>query len=85
MDLNAEEQAEGEVAPPVIEETESASPTSEETEVPAPSEPQSPTANLVKIDALRRLKALERRGKTVGTHLDELRALLKVLFEMLPD
>lgn len=41
--------------------------------------------NPVKVDALRRLKALERRGKTVGTHLDELRALLTVLFEQMPD
>ena len=85
MDLNAEEQAEAEVAPPVIEETESASPTSEGTEVSPQAEPEAPPANLVKIDALRRLKALERRGKTVGTHLDELRGLLTILFEMLPD
>ena len=99
MDLNAEEQAEVDgvrrpevSAPPVIEETESAEtsglqtpPTSEETEVVELAEPEAPPANLVKIDALRRLKALERRGKTVGTHLDELRALLTVLFEMLPD
>lgn len=41
--------------------------------------------NSMKIDALRRLKALERRGKTVGTHLDELRTLLTLLFELLPD
>ena len=48
-------------------------------------EPQAPPPNPIKIAALRRLQALERRGKTVGTHLDELRALLTVLFEMLPD
>ena len=41
--------------------------------------------NAVKLDALRRLKALESRKKTVGTHLDELRELLTVLFQMLPD
>lgn len=44
-----------------------------------------PPPNSMKIDALRRLKALDRRGKTVGHHLDELRALLTVLFELLPD
>ncbi len=44
-----------------------------------------PPPNSLKIDALRRLKALDRRGKTVGNHLDELRALLTVLFELLPD
>ncbi len=57
------------VAPP--ETTESASP-------PSPRDP-------IKADALRRLQALERRGKTVGTHLDELRALMTILFEKLPD
>lgn len=41
--------------------------------------------NAVKVDALRRLKALESRKKTVGTHLDELRELLTILFQMLPD
>lgn len=51
-----------------------------------PAEPSaSPTINPIKANALRRLKALERRGKTVGTHLDELRALLTVLFEQMPD
>lgn len=59
-------------------------------ESPAPEEPQAeepvaPPPNLLKRDALRRLKVLERRGKTVGTHLDELRALLTVLFEQMPD
>ena len=53
----------------------------EETEL----EVAAPPPNHLKIDALRRLKALERRGKTVGIHLDELRALLTVLFEQLPD
>jgi hypothetical protein len=65
--------SEVEAAPPVLSETESASPTSER------------PPNQLKLDALRRLKALERRDKTVGTHLDELRALLKVLFELMPD
>ncbi len=82
MESKPEEQTEAEVAPPVIEEMESASPTSDDSEV---MEPQAPLPNRVKVDALRRLRALERRGKTVGTHLDELRALLTVLFEMLPD
>jgi hypothetical protein len=57
------------VAPP--ETTESAFP-------PSPRDP-------IKADALRRLQALDRRGKTVGTHLDELRALMAILFEKLPD
>lgn len=57
---------------PWTQETESASPTSEE-------------PNRLKSEALRRLKALERRDKTVGTHLDELRVLLTLLFEQLPD
>lgn len=74
MDQTSE--SEVEVAPPVLEETVSASPPSEEG-------PVSP--NPVKADALRRLKAPDRRGKTVGTHLDELRALLTVLFERLAD
>lgn len=65
-----ESESEAEVAPPA-EQVESASP-------PSRRDP-------VKADALRRLQALERRGKTVGTHLDELRALLTLLFEMLPD
>jgi len=82
MDSNAEEMAEAEVAPPVIEDTESASPTSDESEE---AEPLAPPPNQVKVDALRRLKALERRGKTVGTHLDELRALLTIVFEQMPD
>lgn len=51
----------------------------------APAVDEAPPPNRLKMDALRRLKALERRGKTVGTHLDELRALLTVLFEQLPD
>lgn len=71
-------------APPVADGTESASSTSEETE-PVVEEPPAPPPNQLKIDALRRLKALERRGKTVGTHLDELRALMTVLFELMPD
>ena len=68
-------------APPV-DEAESASPLSEESEA---EEPAAPPPNRLKMDALRRLKALERRGKTVGTHLDELRELLTLLFEQLPD
>ena len=48
-------------------------------------EPQAPPPNHIKIDALRRLRALERRGKTVGTHLDELRELLTLLFQQMPD
>jgi hypothetical protein len=52
---------------------------------PPPEPSASPIINPIKADALRRLKALERRGKTVGTHLDELRALLTVLFQQLPD
>lgn len=84
-------------APPIIDETEGAeidrracepsisiSPTSEETE-PVVEELQAPPPNRLKTDALRRLKALERRGKTVGTHLDELGALLTILFEIMPD
>lgn len=59
--------------PSDVEEAESGSPTLER------------PPNRLKTDALRRLKALEHRGKTVGTHLDELRALLTLLFEMLPD
>lgn len=82
--MDTTNESEVEVAPPVLEETESASPTSEETE-PVVEEPSAPPPNQLKIDALRRLKTLERRGKTVGTHLDELRALLTVLFELLPD
>ena len=69
------------VAPPA-EEVESASPASEESEVEElPVRP----INSMKLNALQRLKALDRRGKTVGTHLDELRALLTILFELLPD
>lgn len=73
--------SEVEAAPPVSKEMESASPASEEAcEISV-----DPSPNRLKLDALRRLKALERRGKTVGTHLDELRALLTMLFELLPD
>ncbi len=63
MDLNPEEQVEAEVAPPVIEETESASPTSVEVEAV---EPSAPPPNPIKVDALRRLKALENRGHPSG-------------------
>lgn len=73
-----------EVAPPVIDVIESASPSSDKPE-PKVEEPPAPPHNRFKPEALRRLKALERRGKTVGNHLDELRALLTVLFEQLPD
>lgn len=84
------ETSEAEVAQPVLEETESASPPSEETTEESETEtvveePSAPPPNRLKIEALRRLKALERRGKTVGTHLDELRELLTVLFKLLPD
>lgn len=82
MDINNE--ADAEVAQPVAEETGSASSPSEEA-VTVLEEPPAPPPNRLKIDALRRLKALERRGKTVGTHLDELRTLLTVLFELMPD
>ncbi len=82
MDTNTE--SEVEAAPPATDVMESASPTSEEVESVV-GEPQAPPPNQLKIDALRRLKALERRGKTVGTHLDELRAMVTILFEMLPD
>ena len=58
---------------------------SEDEREPVAEVPPSPPPNRLKVDALRRLKALERRGKTVGTHLDELRELLAVLFELLPD
>lgn len=92
MDSSSEEQAEADgvrrpevSAPPFIEEMESAFPTSEGTVVSPRAEPGAPPVNLVKVDALRRLKVLERRGKTVGTHLDELRALLMILFEQMPD
>ena len=77
-------ESESEAAPPVTDVVESASPGSEEAE-PEVEEPPAPPPNQLKIEALRRLKALERRGKTVGTHLDELRALLTVLFEQMPD
>ncbi len=73
---------EGKAAQPVLEETESVSLASEE---PEAEEPAALPPNRLKMDALRRLKALERRGKTVGTHLDELRELLIVLFEQMPD
>ena len=76
MDLSVD--TEVAVAPPA-EEVESASPVSEESEV------EERPINSIKLDGLRRLKALERRDKTVGTHLDELRALLTSLFELLPD
>ena len=79
MDLSVDNEVA--VAPPA-EEVESASPVSEESEVEE--RPVRPI-NSMKLDGLRRLKALERRGKTVGTHLDELRALLTDLFELLPD
>ena len=69
-------------AAPPVDETESASSASEE---PDAEEPSAPPPNRMKKEALRRLKALERRGKTVGTHLDELRELLTLLFEQLPD
>ena len=94
MDLNAEAEADGVRSPDVsvptvIEKTESTEPsglrtppTSDDTEI---AEPVAPPPNHLKIDAMRRLKALERRGKTVGTHLDELRALLTILFEQMPD
>lgn len=74
--------SEVEVAPPVIEEMGGASTGSDE---PGLEEPPAPPPNQVKVDALRRLRALERRDKTVGTHLDELRALLTILFGLLPD
>jgi hypothetical protein len=38
-----------------------------------------------KVNALLRLQRLERRGVTVGTHLDEMRALLTILFRRLSD
>jgi len=79
MDLSVD--IEVAVAPPA-QEVESASPVSEESE--AEERPVRPI-NSRKLDGLHRLKALERRGKTVGTHLDELRALLTTLFELLPD
>lgn len=72
------------VSAPPEDDLESASPASEVTQLTV-EEPQALPPNRLKIEALRRLKALERRGKTVGTHLDELRALLTVLFEQLPD
>ncbi len=89
MDTTNESESDGEwrrsvSAPPVADVIESASPASEETE-PVVEEPLALSPNRLKIDALRRLKALERRDKTVGTHLDELRAMLTLLFEMLPD
>jgi hypothetical protein len=66
-------------------EAESTSPPLEDEREPEAKVPPSPPPNRMKIDALRRLRALERRGKTVGTHLDELRELLTQLFELLPD
>lgn len=38
-----------------------------------------------KGETLERLKKLERRGVTVGTHLDELRAVMSSLVERLPE
>ena len=38
-----------------------------------------------KGETLERLKKLERRGVTVGTHLDELRAVVSSLVERLPE
>ena len=79
MDTTTEPEAT--VAPPA-DESESASWASEE---PEAEEPVAPPPNRLKMDALRRLKSLERRGKTVGTHLDEFRELLTILFEQMPD
>ena len=82
MDLNPEDKAEADgVRRPEVSDIQ-APPTSGENEV---AESLAPPPNQVKVDALRRLKALERRGKTVGTHLDELRALLTILFEQMPN
>lgn len=51
-----------------------------------PAEPEaSPTTNPIKVDAFAGSKLWSAFGKTVGTHLDELRALLTLLFEKLPD
>jgi len=38
-----------------------------------------------KADTMERLKKLERRGVTVGTHLDELRSVVSSLVERLPE
>lgn len=41
--------------------------------------------NPVKADALKRLRALGGRRKTVGTQLDELTSLVTLLFDNMPD
>ena len=38
-----------------------------------------------KAETMERLKKLERRGVTVGTHLDELRSVVSSLVERLPE
>lgn len=38
-----------------------------------------------KVETIERLKKLERRGVTVGTHLDELRSVVSSLVERMPD
>lgn len=82
MDSSADLTTEANGEPLVIEEAEGAPSTLDDHQL---TEPQARPPNHVKIDALRRLKALESRGKTVGTHLDELRALLTFLFQQMPD
>ena len=44
-------------------------------------QPVRPTRHLFKAEALKRLKKLEGRGVTVGTQLDELRALMALILE----
>ena len=50
-------------------------------EKPKPQPVRPPAPDRFKADALQRLKKLEGRGVTVGTQLDELRALLTMLIE----
>lgn len=82
MDFSADPTTEVDCEPLVIEEAGGAPSASDDHQA---AEPHARPPNHIKMDALRRLKALERRGKTVGTHLDELRALLTTLFQQMPD
>ena len=65
-------------------EAESTSPPLEDERAPEATVPPRPPPTRMQIDALRRVSALEGRGKTVGTHRDELREVLTQLFELLP-
>ncbi len=55
----------------------------EEKPKPRPQPVRPPAPDNFKAEALKRLKKLEGRGVTVGTQLDELRALVTTLIERL--